>query len=118
MYRGSRPFHPIGESSSASCVIQLQILPPYWEGSGATTACPVVSCGSRASGIKKSLADLPMQLGLHVPNARVHVSKAPNDRAIIGLQDVRAGSTFNACKTCRHAAAVQYSTMRLDRAVS
>jgi hypothetical protein len=48
-----------------------------------------------------------VQLGLHVPNARAQVSKAPDDRVIMGLQDMRAGSTVNACKTCGQTATVQ-----------
>jgi hypothetical protein len=48
---------------------------------------------------KKSLACLPMQLGSHVPNARTHVSKAHDIRAIMTQQDVRACCAINACKT-------------------
>jgi hypothetical protein len=73
-----------------SRVPRLQILPPYREGSSAATH-PVVSYGLRASNIKKSLAGLPVQLGSHVPIAHTHVSKAPNVRASMGLQGVRAG---------------------------
>jgi predicted secreted protein len=47
-----------------------------------------------------------MQLGTHVFNTRVHVSKASDIRAIMGLQDVRARNTVNAYKACRHAATV------------
>jgi hypothetical protein len=47
-----------------------------------------------------------VQLGSYVPNARTHVSKAPDVRAIMGLQDVRVGNTVNACKMCRQAAIV------------
>jgi hypothetical protein len=47
-----------------------------------------------------------VQLGPHVPNARAHVSKVLDIRAIMGLQDVQAGSTVNACKKCRHAVTV------------
>jgi hypothetical protein len=50
-----------------------------------------VSCGSygpRASNIKKCLTDLPVHLGSHVPNARMHVFKSPDVRAIMVLQDV------------------------------
>jgi hypothetical protein len=35
-----------------------------------------------------------------VSKARVHVSKTPDNRAIMGVQDVWVGSAFNACKTC------------------
>jgi hypothetical protein len=45
-----------------------------------------------------------MQLGTHVPNAGAHISKAPDIRAIMGLQDVQAGSVVNACKACGQAA--------------
>jgi hypothetical protein len=38
---------------------------------------------------------------LHVPNARVQVSKVPDIRAIMGMQDVWVGSAVNACKACR-----------------
>jgi hypothetical protein len=58
-------------------VLRLRTRPPCWEGSDLATR-PVVPCGPRASNIKKSLVDLPMQLGLHVPNVRAHVSNAPN----------------------------------------
>jgi hypothetical protein len=58
-------------------------------GSGAAT-CLITPCGTRASNIKKSLAGLHVQLGMHVPNARAHVSKEPDVRVIMDLQDVRA----------------------------
>jgi hypothetical protein len=76
-------------------------------GSDATT-CTVGPYESRASSIKKSLAGLPVQLGTHVPNKRVNVSKASHVRVIMRLQDVHAGSIVNTCKAYRHA-----STMRL-----
>jgi hypothetical protein len=75
---------------------------PAEVGSGAVT-CPTAPCGPRASSIKKSMADLPVQLGTHVSNAHTHISKASDVRAIIGLQDVRASSTVNASKACGHA---------------
>jgi hypothetical protein len=50
-----------------------------------------------------------VQVGTHVPNARAHVFKMPNIRAIMGQQNVRAGSAVNDCKTCRQA-----GTMRLQ----
>jgi hypothetical protein len=71
-----------------------------------------VPCGPRASNTKKSLAGLPVQLGSHVPNARMHVSKMPDVRTIIGMQDLWACSTFNACKTCR-----QVATVRLQSSI-
>jgi hypothetical protein len=67
---------------------------------------PTVPCGPHASDIKKSLAGHLVQLGSHVPNARVHVSKAPDVRVIMGLQDVRAGSAVNAYKMCRQTTTV------------
>jgi hypothetical protein len=42
-----------------------------------------------------------------IPNARVHVSKAPDVRAIMGLQDVWVGTDASACKTCGQVATVQ-----------
>jgi hypothetical protein len=67
---------------------------------------PAVPYGPGATDIKKSLVGLPVNLGPHVPNARAHVSKTPNVRVIISLQDVRAGSAVNACKTCGQVAIV------------
>jgi hypothetical protein len=57
-----------------------------------------------------------MQLGTHVPNARVHVSKSPDIRAIKGMQDVWVGSVVNACKACKQAAIVrvQYNASTMD----
>jgi hypothetical protein len=81
-------------------VLWLEILPPYRESSGAATACPAVSCGPQPSNIKKSLAGMRVQLGSHVPNARTHVSKAHDARAIMGLQDVWEGSVFSTYKMC------------------
>jgi hypothetical protein len=66
----------------------------------------VVLCGPRASCMKKSLAGLLMWRGLPVPNARAHISKVPDVRAIIGQQDVWAGSTVHACKMCGQMATV------------
>jgi hypothetical protein len=50
---------------------------------------------------------MPVQLDTHVPNERAHVSKVLDARAIMGLQDVRAGSAVNACKACGHIAIVR-----------
>jgi hypothetical protein len=47
-----------------------------------------------------------MQLDMYVPNIRAYVSKVPDVRAIMGRQDVRAGSIVNTCKACRQAATV------------
>jgi hypothetical protein len=79
---------PVGEGSGASRVLHLGIMPPYREDFGATTACPTVSCGPRASSIKKILAVLTVRLDTHVPNACTLVSKAADIRAIMGMQDV------------------------------
>jgi hypothetical protein len=65
--------------------------------------CPAGPYGPRVSSINKSIAGLPMQLDTHVPNTRVHVSKAPHVRAIMRLQDVQASSVVNTCKACGHA---------------
>jgi hypothetical protein len=65
---------------------------------------PVVSCESRASSIKKSLASLPVQLGTHVLNSHMHVFMALDVKATMGLQDVRTGNTVNTYKACRQAA--------------
>jgi hypothetical protein len=67
----------------------------------------MVLCGPWASSIQKSLAGLPVQLGQHVPNARAHISKALDIKAIMGLQNVRACSAVNAYKTCKQMAIVQ-----------
>jgi hypothetical protein len=48
-----------------------------------------------------------VQQDSHIFNARVHIFKAPDVRAIIGLQDVRADSTFNICKMYGQTAIVQ-----------
>jgi hypothetical protein len=57
--------------------------------------------------MKKSLAGLSTQQGSLVPSTCVHVSKAPDVRGIMGLQDVQPGTTDNACKTCGQTAIVQ-----------
>jgi hypothetical protein len=77
--------------------------PSVGVGSGATM-CPMTSCGPQVLSIKKSLAGLPVKLGTLVPNARTNVSKKPDVRAIMGLQDVRACSVVIANKACGHAA--------------
>jgi hypothetical protein len=68
---------------------------------------PAVPCGPRATNIKKALAGLSVRQCLPVPNARAHVSKTLDVRAIMSLQDMRAGSAVHAYKTCRYAATVQ-----------
>jgi hypothetical protein len=77
------------------CVLWLRILPPYQEGSSAATR-PAVPYEPRASSIKKNLASLTVQLGSHVSKAHAHVAKTPDISAIMDLQDMRAGSAFNA----------------------
>jgi hypothetical protein len=79
---------PAGEGFGALRVLRLRILPPYQEDSGAATTCPVVSCGMRASNIKKSLASMSVQLGSYVLNTRAHVLKASDVRVIMCLQDM------------------------------
>jgi hypothetical protein len=85
MSYSSRSCLHAGEGSGASRVLRLWILPPYREGYSTTITCLAVFCRLRASNIKKSLADLLVQLGSYVPNGRTHVSKAPDIRAIIGI---------------------------------
>jgi hypothetical protein len=60
---------------------------------------PTVPYWSWATDIKKSLVGLPVWLGPRVPNTRMDVSKTPDARAIMSLQDVWASSAVNACKT-------------------
>jgi hypothetical protein len=43
---------------------------------------PAVSCGSWTSYVKNRLEGLAVQLGLHVPNAHVHVSKTTDVRTV------------------------------------
>jgi hypothetical protein len=57
--------------------------------------------------VEKGLSNLPMQVDSRVSMTSVHVPKIPDVRAIMGLQDVWAGYTFNACKTCGRAATVR-----------
>jgi hypothetical protein len=99
---------PIREGSRAPRVLQLWILPPCREGSVAATTYPAVSCGPWVSNIKKSLAGLPVRQGSPIPIARVHISKAPNVRAIMGLHDVWAGNAVNASKMCGQTATVHH----------
>jgi hypothetical protein len=54
-----------------------------------------------------------VQLGTHVPNTHMHVFKALDIRAIMGLQDVQVDNIVNACKACR-----QTATMRLQCSAS
>jgi hypothetical protein len=94
------PTSLIGMASASLRVQQLRILSPYHEGSSAASACPTAPCGSWDSSIKKSLVDLPTQLGSPVPNACAHVPKVTGVRAIMDLQDVRTGNAVKTCKTC------------------
>jgi hypothetical protein len=107
------------EGSGVPCVLWLRILPPYQEGSSAATR-PAVPYEPRASSIKKNLASLTVQLGSHVSKAHAHVAKTPDISAIMDLQDMRAGSAFNAYKKCGQAAIVwlQCSTAPVDHSPS
>jgi hypothetical protein len=108
-----------------SHVLRLQTSLPYWdglrcyrmsynseprlpagEGSNAVTR-HAVPCAPHASSIKKSLADLPVQLATCVSKAHMHIFKAPDARAIMSLQDVRIGGALNVCKMCGHTATMQ-----------
>jgi hypothetical protein len=71
-----------------------------------TATCLAASYGPRALSIKKNLAFLPVQLGTYALNARAHVSKVPNVRAIMDLQDMRVGSVVNAYKAYKQTATV------------
>jgi hypothetical protein len=96
--RGSRPRHVSYGSE------------PHFstgKGSGAATH-PAVPYGPHTSSIKKGLASLPIQLGSRVSKACTHVPKAPDARAIMGLQDVQAGNVINASKTSGYTATVQH----------
>jgi hypothetical protein len=95
---------PWGGLESAACLATTY--PASLLGGLRATTCPMISCGPWATSIKKSLAGLPVRLGPCVPNARAHVSKMLDVKAIKGLQDVRAGDAVNACRTCGHAATV------------
>jgi hypothetical protein len=75
-------------------VIWLQTSPPDWgglrrchvscgsrphlpTGAGSDAAtCPTAPCGPQVSSIRKSLPDLPVQLGTHVPNAHTRFQGA------------------------------------------
>jgi hypothetical protein len=97
---------PAGEGSEVSRVLRLWILPPYREGSVAATTYSTVSFGPQTLNIKKSLAGLFLQQCPPILNLHAHVSKSSNVRVIMGLQDVRVGTTINTCKMCVHAATV------------
>jgi hypothetical protein len=95
---------PLGGLRHATCPMTPDPA-SLWGGLRAAT-CPMVPYGLWASSMKKSLAGLPAQQGSPIPNACMHVSKAPDVRAITGLQDVWAGTINYACKTCKQAAIV------------
>jgi hypothetical protein len=80
----------------------------------------VSTYGPRASSIKESLADLPMQLGMHVPNAHVLVSMVPHIMTIMRLQDVHVCSVVNNCKACGQTSTVrlQYDASTIDHSPS
>jgi hypothetical protein len=50
---------------------------------------------------------MAVQLGMHVSNARVHISKVPHVRAMMRLQDVLVGSVVNTCMPFRQASTIQ-----------
>jgi hypothetical protein len=50
---------------------------------------------------------MPVQLGMHVLNARAHVFKVPHIRVIMCLQDVQTDNVVNTCKACEHASTVR-----------
>jgi hypothetical protein len=102
----SDPISLLERAPALPRVLRLRTRPPRWESFSAAT-CPTVPYGPRATGIKKNLADLPMQLGLCISEASMHVSKMSDVRAIMSLQDVRKDNVFNACKTCGQIATMQ-----------
>jgi hypothetical protein len=85
------------------CVIWLRTSPSSWgglrrchiscgsgphllAGAGSDAAtCPTAPCGPQVSSTKKSLADLRVQLGTLVLNARAHVFRTPHVRSIMCL---------------------------------
>jgi hypothetical protein len=77
---------PLGRGGLWCCHVSYGSGPhlPAEMGYGAAT-CPVGPYEPRASSIKKSLTCLPVQLGTHVPNAHMHVSKAPHVKTIMRL---------------------------------
>jgi hypothetical protein len=91
--------NPLGGLRSIVCPTTPD--PASLQGGLWATTRPTALRGPQALSIKKILASLPVQQGSHVPNARVPVSNAPDIRAIMGLQDVRAGTPINAYKTCK-----------------
>jgi hypothetical protein len=69
-----------------------------------TSARPRVY-GPLSSSIKKPIR--PACAARQAYFQRTHVFKVSDVRAIMGLQDVRAGNIVNTCKTDRHAGTVQ-----------
>jgi hypothetical protein len=57
---------------------------------------PMALRGLRTTRIKKDLATIGMKRDTCISKARVLVSKAPDARAIMALQDVRAGDIIPA----------------------
>jgi hypothetical protein len=86
-------------------VQQLRTLPSCRKGF-VTATRPAVPYGPWATSTKKSLPGLSIQLGPRVSKARMHVSKTPDVKAIMGSQDVWVDGAFSACKTCRQAATI------------
>jgi hypothetical protein len=99
------PASLLGMAPVIPSALWLHTLPPCREGSDAAMR-PAIPCGPWDSSIKEPSYHGPMWLGLRVYKACTHVSKVPDVRASIGLQDVRAGNAFNACKTYKHASTV------------
>jgi hypothetical protein len=96
--------NPLGGLQGTTCPITpdpASLLGGLW-----VATRPTVPCGPQASSIKKSLAGLPVLQGSPVPNTRAHVSMAPNNRSLIGLQDMWAGTAVHAYKMCGQVATV------------
>jgi hypothetical protein len=96
-----------GRGGLQRCHASCGSKPHFPTGAGSSVAmCPTSPCGPRVSSIKKSLADLTVQLGTHVPNAHAHVFKTPHIRTIMCLQDVQPVSVVNTCKACKQTSTV------------
>jgi hypothetical protein len=102
------PSSLLGRAPVSSRALRLRTVSPCREGSGATTH-PMVPYRLWTSSIKKNLPSLVMQLSSRVSKVHMHVSKSPDARVIMGLQDVRTSCVFNACKMSGQTATVCYS---------
>jgi hypothetical protein len=108
------PASLLGRAPVLPRILWLRTSPPGWGGLWRYHA----SCSSLwAAGlsIKKGLAGLPMQLGSCIFKAHTHVPKAPDARAIMGLQDVRTGGIIITYKTCKQGATMQRRTVDHSR---